>query len=172
LVGRGIFLTYFLKYLFVRDFEPLPTSEPNTGRESEFGRYNILSARFDRMHECPMLPLSFSRIELAASGIGARFRRVLRHGRTPRSLPGLFWKNIKYAFVFQNMYLPPDARAFGTNSVVVFPTASDTKRRWHATIMRWQSGATFRKYGPIAAERWKISIAWKRPRQAYARHCA
>jgi protein O-GlcNAc transferase len=36
--------------------------------------------------------------ELAESGIRARFRRALRHARTPRSLPTLFRKNIKYAF--------------------------------------------------------------------------
>jgi cytochrome c-type biogenesis protein CcmH/NrfG len=35
---------------------------------------------------------------LAGSGIHARFRRVLRHAWTPRSLPALFRKNIKYAF--------------------------------------------------------------------------
>jgi len=36
--------------------------------------------------------------ELAArSGAGALFQRVLRHARTPRSLPALFSKNLKYA---------------------------------------------------------------------------
>jgi Tfp pilus assembly protein PilF len=46
-----------------------------------------------------MIPLSLPRNELAAgSGVGALFQRVLRHARTPRSLPAVFWKNIKYAF--------------------------------------------------------------------------
>src|SRR5271169_7068284 len=36
--------------------------------------------------------------ELAVgSGTGALFQRVLRHARTPRSLPALFSKNLKYA---------------------------------------------------------------------------
>jgi Flp pilus assembly protein TadD len=46
-----------------------------------------------------MIPLSFPRNELVAgSGIGTLFQRVLRHAQTPRSLPALFWKNVKYAF--------------------------------------------------------------------------
>ena len=50
------------------------------------------------MHKSRMMPLSFPRDVLAAgSGIGALFQRVLRHARTPRSLPALFWKNIEYA---------------------------------------------------------------------------
>jgi hypothetical protein len=56
-----------------------------------------LSARPDTMHKSHMIPLSLSRNELAGSSVGARFRRILRHARTPRSLPALFWKNIKYA---------------------------------------------------------------------------
>jgi len=35
--------------------------------------------------------------QAAASGIGARCQRILRHARNPRFLPALFWKNIKYA---------------------------------------------------------------------------
>jgi Tfp pilus assembly protein PilF len=51
------------------------------------------------MYKFSMIPLSFLRDELAArNGVGALVQRVLRHARTPRSLPALFWKNIKYAF--------------------------------------------------------------------------
>ena len=35
----------------------------------------------------------------ARNGIGALFQRVLRHARTPRSLPAVFWKNVKHAYV-------------------------------------------------------------------------
>jgi len=45
-----------------------------------------------------MVPLSFLRNGLGGSGVGSRFQRVLRHARSPRSLPTLFWKNIKYEF--------------------------------------------------------------------------
>jgi Tfp pilus assembly protein PilF len=48
------------------------------------------------MHKSYVIPFLFSRGESAGSGIGAHFRRVLRHARTPRSLPSLLWKNIKY----------------------------------------------------------------------------
>ena len=49
-----------------------------------------------------MIPPSVTHIERpAACGIGARFQRLLRHARNPRSLPTLFWKNIKYAFASQ-----------------------------------------------------------------------
>jgi tetratricopeptide (TPR) repeat protein len=49
------------------------------------------------MHEPPVIPLSFSRNKLAGRGIGAHFRRVMRHARVPRSLPALIWKNVNYA---------------------------------------------------------------------------
>jgi len=45
-----------------------------------------------------MVPLSFLRNGLGGSGVGSRFQRVLRHARSPRSLPALFSKNINYAF--------------------------------------------------------------------------
>jgi len=59
-----------------------------------------------------MIPLSFSRNASAGSGIGARFRRALRHARTPRSVPALLWKNIKYAFAPQRPGPPEDPRAW------------------------------------------------------------
>ena len=49
------------------------------------------------MHKSNVLWLSVSPNKLAGNGIGGRFRRVLRHARTPRSLPAVFWKNSKYA---------------------------------------------------------------------------
>jgi tetratricopeptide (TPR) repeat protein len=66
--------------------------------EQPAGEAVDLSARPDGMHKSHMIPLSLSRNELAGNGVGARFRHVLRHARTPRSLPALFWKNIKYVF--------------------------------------------------------------------------
>ena len=58
-----------------------------------------LSAKPNRTHKSRMIPISFPRHGLAAGNdIGSRFRRVLRHARSPRSLPALFWKNINYAF--------------------------------------------------------------------------
>jgi len=57
-----------------------------------------LSARPDEMHKSHMIPLSLLRSELTGNGIRARFRRVLRHARTPRSWPALIWKNIKFVF--------------------------------------------------------------------------
>jgi Flp pilus assembly protein TadD len=65
--------------------------------EQPAGEAVDLSARPDGMHKSHMIPLSLSRNELAGNGVGAGFRRVLRHARTPRSLPALIWKNIKYA---------------------------------------------------------------------------
>src|ERR1700720_1155843 len=51
------------------------------------------------MHKTHVIPSSLPHIErTAGSGIGACFQLVLRHARKPRSLPALFWKNIKYAF--------------------------------------------------------------------------
>jgi tetratricopeptide (TPR) repeat protein len=44
-----------------------------------------------------MVPLSFLRNGLGGSGVGALFQRVLRHARSPGSLPVLFSKNLKYA---------------------------------------------------------------------------
>ena len=57
-----------------------------------------LSARPDEMQKSHMIPLSLLRSELTGNGIRARFRRVLRHARTPRSWPALIWKNIKFVF--------------------------------------------------------------------------
>jgi tetratricopeptide (TPR) repeat protein len=42
-----------------------------------------------------MPPLAFSRTDLPGRAL-ARFRRLLWHARTPRFLPALLWKNIKY----------------------------------------------------------------------------
>jgi tetratricopeptide (TPR) repeat protein len=51
------------------------------------------------MHKTQVIPSSLPHFERAVgSGIGACFQLVLRHARKPRSLPALFWKNIKYAF--------------------------------------------------------------------------
>jgi Tfp pilus assembly protein PilF len=47
-----------------------------------------------------MLPLPFPRNGLATrNGVGALFRRVLWRVCSPRSLPALLWKNIKYSYV-------------------------------------------------------------------------
>ena len=43
-----------------------------------------------------MPPLSSSRTEFAGKGIGGRFRRLLWHVRSPRSLPALIWRNVNY----------------------------------------------------------------------------
>ena len=44
--------------------------------------------------------LPFLRDNFASgNGIGALFQRVLRHARAPRSLPAVFWKNAKHAYV-------------------------------------------------------------------------
>jgi tetratricopeptide (TPR) repeat protein len=64
------------------------------------------------MHESHVIPSSSSRNELAGSAIGARFRRVLRHARTPRSSPAVFWKNVKYAFAPQRPRPPEDPGAW------------------------------------------------------------
>ena len=50
------------------------------------------------MHKSHMIPILLSGNELAGNGVGARFRRVLRHARTPRSWPALIRKNIKYVY--------------------------------------------------------------------------
>ena len=50
------------------------------------------------MHKSQMIPSPLPQNELVTGGgTGALFQRVLRHARTPRSLPALFWKNLKYA---------------------------------------------------------------------------
>ena len=60
-----------------------------------------------------MIPSSLPHIERAAgSGIGACFQLVLRHARKPRSLPALFWKNIKYAFASRRRGRSEDPRVW------------------------------------------------------------
>jgi len=53
-----------------------------------------LSAKLNGMHKTRMIPLALS----AGSGTGALSQRLLRHARSPLSLPALAWKNIKYEF--------------------------------------------------------------------------
>jgi len=55
-------------------------------QQSPFGRINPQWFRYP-----------FRRGLAADSRVGLRFQRVLQHARTPRSLPALIWKNIKYA---------------------------------------------------------------------------
>lgn len=50
------------------------------------------------MHNPPIEPSSLLQRRAAGErGIGRLFRRVVRHARTPWSLPALVWKNINYA---------------------------------------------------------------------------
>jgi hypothetical protein len=50
------------------------------------------------MHKVRVIPLSFPGKALAAEGrLGGVVQRVIRHARAPRSLPGLVWKNARYA---------------------------------------------------------------------------
>jgi len=52
------------------------------------------------MHKSSMGLFASARNEFTAEGgASARFQRVLRHARTPWSLPAIFWKNINYVFV-------------------------------------------------------------------------
>jgi tetratricopeptide (TPR) repeat protein len=65
------------------------------------------------MHKTQVIPSSLPHIERAAgSGIGACFQLVLRHARKPRSLPALFWKNIKYAFASRRRGRSEDPRVW------------------------------------------------------------
>ena len=67
------------------------------GRHALYPDSDDLSAKSDRTHKSPMVPLSFLRNGLGGSGVGALFQRALRHARSPGSLPALFSKNFKYA---------------------------------------------------------------------------
>jgi Tfp pilus assembly protein PilF len=46
------------------------------------------------------------------AGIGTYFRRVLRHARKPRSLPGLIWKNLTYLLARRRPEQPHDPRTW------------------------------------------------------------
>jgi tetratricopeptide (TPR) repeat protein len=65
------------------------------------------------MHKTQVIPSSLPHFERAVgSGIGPCFQLVLRHARKPRSLPALFWKNIKYAFASRRRGRSEDPRVW------------------------------------------------------------